>query len=257
MKLVSWNVNGLRAIVKKGFLEWLEDYDPDVLLLQEVKCRPEDLDDELRELPGFFSRVFPAKRRGYSGVAIYTRFEPDAWIEGIGAEEFDHEGRVLSARFGRLLVSSAYFPNSQEAGARLPYKLAFCDALARFLAGQREAGRHVLVGGDYNIAHERIDIARPEENVHSPGFLPEEREWMGAFLASGYKDSWRAQNPGKTDCYSWWSFRKAARERNIGWRIDYFCVNEEFWPDVRSTGILMKVGGSDHCPVTIDIKNPK
>ena len=257
MRLASWNVNGLRAIAKKGcFLEWIEDFDPDVLLVQETKARADDLPQDIREIPGFHSQFHSATKKGYSGVAIYSRFEVDEWTFGLGDDDYDCEGRVLSARFADIVVTSAYFPNSQAEGKRLPYKLGFCAAFERFLESQREMGRHVVVGGDYNVAHEPIDLARPESNTTSPGYLPEERAWYGSFLDKGYVDSWRRQNKDVKDVYSWWSMRTRARERNIGWHIDCFCVDAEFWPFVKHTDILMSVAGSDHCPVVIDIKNP-
>jgi exodeoxyribonuclease-3 len=257
MRLASWNVNGLRAAAGKGYFAWLEDHDPDVVLLQETKAHAEMLPKELRDVPGWFTRYHAAQRRGYSGVGIWTRFEPDEWIVGVGEEEFDREGRALSARFADLVVTSAYFPNSQDGGARLDYKLGFDAAIARFLAAQRASGRRVVVGGDFNVAHQDVDIARPQENVGSPGFLPEERAWFSEFLSSGYVDTWRAQHPDVKDVYSWWSMKTRARERNVGWRIDYFVVDASLWPDVRATGIQTEITGSDHCPVTLEIRSPK
>lgn len=257
MKIISWNVNGLRAVLKKGFLDWVEEEDPDVLLVQEVKGHEADLPEELREVPGYFARFHSAEKKGYSSVAIYTRYEPDEWIDGIGVDEFDREGRVLSARFGDVLVSSAYFPNSQGPGLRLDYRLAFGAALLKFLEKQRKKGRHIVLGGDFNVSHEEIDLARPKANVKNAGFLPEEREWFTDFLAHGYVDTWRRLHPDERDRYSWWSFRSGARARNVGWRLDYLCVDEGLWPSVRRACILDQVMGSDHCPVLLEIKNPK
>lgn len=257
MRLASWNVNGLRAIVKKGFFEWLETYDPDVVLLQETKGHPAQLPMDICEVPGWFIRYVGAKRKGYSGVGIWTRFEPDEWIAGLGIDEFDAEGRVISARFADLVVTSAYFPNSQDQGSRIDYKLAFDRAIQEFLDRQRARGRHVVLGGDFNVAHQEMDIARPKENVGQAGFLPEERAWFTQLLASGYKDTWREQNPDARHVYSWWSMKTRGRERGIGWRIDYFCVDADYWPQVRKTGIQMDVEGSDHCPVTLEVKPPK
>ncbi len=251
MRLLTWNVNGLRAIGRKGFRVWLEAERPDVLLLQEIKARPEDLPRELREIPGYRARFLPAVRRGYSGVAAYVLEEPDEWIEGLGDERFDVEGRFLSLRYGDLLVSSAYFPNSQEGGARLPYRLAFGAAVLAFTERQRAAGRKVLIGGDFNVAHEEIDLARPKQNTKNPGFLPEERAWFSSFLAAGFRDTFRDAHPGEPGHYTWWSFRAGARSRNIGWRIDYFCAAAELAPAVAENRILSEVQGSDHCPVEI------
>lgn len=250
MRCVSWNVNGLRAVAGKGFLRWLADTAPDVCCLQETKARESDLPIELREPEGYRLRLQPGIKKGYSGVGLYVREEPDEWLEGLGDAPFDDEGRFLAARYGDVIVASAYFPNSQEKGARIEYRLAFGDALQRFLLAQRARGRHVVLGGDYNVAHEEIDLARPRENTGNPGFLPAERAWMSAFLAAGFVDVWRARNPG-TVGYSWWSMRTNARARNIGWRLDYFCVDRQFAARVSDAGIAPDVTGSDHCPVSI------
>ncbi len=252
-RILSWNVNGLRAAHKKGFLEWLHQEAPDVLLLQEIKGREEDFPEALREIEGYVIRFHPAKRKGYSGTAILSREEPDEWIEGLGDPCFDDEGRLLSARFGDVLVSSAYFPNSQEAGKRLPYRLGFGDALLRFYGEQQAQGRTILIGGDFNVSHQEIDLARPKQNTKNPGFLPEEREWFSAFLAKGYHDTFREEHPGQEGCYSWWSYRAGARARNVGWRLDYFCCDAALRPKVGEARILPEVLGSDHCPVGIKV----
>ncbi|HMQ21469.1 MAG TPA: exodeoxyribonuclease III [Planctomycetota bacterium] len=258
MIIASWNVNGLRAIAKKDdFAAWLSEADPDVLLLQETKAQHAALPIELEKPEHWFTRYQSAIKKGYSGTAVWSRYEPDAWIDGIGDPRFDDEGRVVGARFGDLVVLSTYFPNSQDGGKRLDYKLAFDEALERFVLELRDAGRHVLIGGDFNVAHEEIDLATPKENVRSAGFLPEERAWFGNFLQKGFVDSWRRQHPGVADIYTWWAMRTRARERNIGWRIDYFVCDEEFWPRVRSTTITPEVQGSDHCPVSVQIDPPK
>ncbi|MFO1052819.1 MAG: exodeoxyribonuclease III [Planctomycetota bacterium] len=253
MLCVAWNVNGLRAIAGKGFLDWLASARPDVLCLQETRASAADLDPGLREPEGYRLRVHPAQKKGYSGVAIYVREEPDEWIEGLGDAAIDDEGRFLAARYGDLCIASAYFPNSQEAGARLPFRLAYGAAIERFAAAQRKRKRHVAIGGDYNVAHQEIDLARPKQNVENPGFLPGERDWMTRFLDAGHVDTWRRLHPGEVG-YSWWSMRSGARARNIGWRLDYFCVDEGLWPRVRGASILSEVQGSDHCPVTLELE---
>ena len=253
MRCVSWNVNGLRAIARKGFVEWLTELGPDLCMLQETKVRSEELPKAVREVPGYRLRVHPAERKGYSGVAIYCREEPDEWIEGLGDPTFDAEGRILWARYGDVLYGSAYFPNSQEAGKRLDYRLAFNDAVLDFCRSQVAKGRHVALGGDYNVAHREIDIARPKPNVKNPGFLPEERAWFDDWLAAGHVDVWRSRNPKTTDAYTWWSYRQGSRARNVGWRLDYFCVDEALDARVEEVGILAEVEGSDHCPVTIRV----
>jgi exodeoxyribonuclease-3 len=252
MRIACWNVNGLRAIADKGFDAWLRTSGFDLVLLQETKVLPNQVDRSLEQIGEHRLRLFAAERPGYSGVGIYHRREPDEWIEGLGEPAFDGEGRLLAARYGEVLVCSAYFPNSQAEGARLGYRLAFGDALRRFLRAQRRRGRHVVLGGDFNVAHEEIDLARPKQNTKNPGFLPEERQWMTAFLADGFVDTWRRQHPGEVG-YSWWSYRSGARQKNIGWRLDYLCVDEGLWPRVRATGIQAGVEGSDHCPVTVEL----
>ncbi|MCA8971532.1 MAG: exodeoxyribonuclease III [Planctomycetes bacterium] len=258
MIIASWNVNGLRAIAKKDEFEaWLAKADPDVFLLQETKAHASSLPIELEKPEHWFARYRSAVKKGYSGTGIWSRYEPDEWIDGIGDEAFDSEGRVVGARFADLVVLSTYFPNSQDGGKRLDYKLAFDRALERFVIGLRERGRHVLIGGDFNVAHHEIDLARPKDNVKNAGFLPEEREWFGQFLERGFVDTWRRHNPDARDIYTWWAMRTRARERNIGWRIDYFVCDEEYWSAVRSTMIEHAVYGSDHCPIRIEVEPPK
>ncbi|MCA8943576.1 MAG: exodeoxyribonuclease III [Planctomycetes bacterium] len=254
MIIASWNVNGLRAAANKGFLEWVDAFGPDVVLLQETKAREEDLPRKLVSVDGYERHFHAAQRKGYSGVAVYARERPDEWLVGIGDDEFDTEGRVLGARFGQLLVVSVYFPNSQQEGRRLDYRLAFNRRFAQFLDEHRQAGRSVVIGGDFNVAHEEIDIARPKSNTKNPGFLPEERAWMSEFLDDGWVDTWRRRNPDRADVYSWWSYRFGARGKNIGWRLDYMCVDESLWPRVVGAEVLHEVLGSDHCPVTLELE---
>jgi exodeoxyribonuclease-3 len=256
-RLVSWNVNGIRAAAKKGFFEWLAEASPDILCLQETKAWPEQLGPEFLAAAdgnGGTYKVWwaQAKRKGYAGVAIFSKREPRS-VGFLGVDEFDAEGRVLVADFGDFVLLSAYFPNSQDAGARLDYKLRFCDALLARTDRLVGEGRHVVVAGDFNIAHKPIDLANPEANVGNPGFLPEERAWMERYIDSGYADSLRHfdKAPGR---YTWWTYRvPGARARNIGWRIDYHCVDQGLLPALKGAGILPEVNGSDHCPVTLDL----
>ncbi len=254
MKILAWNVNGLRSIHGKGFLPWLLGEKPDVLCLQEIKARPDQLDPALLEVKGYEAVFNPAQRPGYSGTAIYTRTRPDEVWTGIGAPKFDVEGRVLGVRFGTLNVVSAYFPNSQEAGARLDYKVEFCRTITRHLKSRVGKGQDFVLTGDYNIAHEEIDLARPDDNHESPGFFPEEREAMTRFLAAGFHDVFRELHPGKTGAYTWWSYRTDARARNVGWRIDYTNVNARLRDRVKRAWILPEVRGSDHCPVGLELE---
>jgi len=253
----SWNVNGLRACAEKGFLEWTKATDADFICIQEIKLQETQLTEELRHPMGangahYHSYWAFAERKGYSGVALYARREPVS-VSGLGILEFDREGRTVAADYGGFIIISAYFPNSQEAGMRLDYKIRFCDAMLDFCNAQRAKGKHVIVAGDYNIAHEPIDLARPEENVGNAGFLPEERAWMDKFLAAGYIDTfrWFCKEPGK---YTWWSYRAPhAREKNIGWRIDYHCVDQQSAHLLQAAGIHAEVMGSDHCPISLVI----
>ncbi len=250
--IISWNVNGIRAVEKKGFLDWLQSENPDILCVQETKARPEQLSEQLRSPEGYRTYFSSAKRPGYSGVALFSKKEPDE-VTNFGLPEFDDEGRVLTARFDDLHVISAYFPNSQEAGARLDYKLAFCEAMLDYCNAKVASGQHIVLCGDYNIAHTPIDLANPKANEKNPGYLPEERAFMTKFLENGYIDCFRkfCSEGGK---YSWWSYRFRAREKNIGWRIDYTCVNKALDERVKSASILDSVFGSDHCPVKLELE---
>jgi len=253
MKIISWNVNGIRAVSKKGFLEWCEDQDADVICLQEIKAKPEQLEESLIHPLKLHSYWKPADRPGYSGVAIYSKKEPLRVHYGMGAEEFDEEGRVIVAEYPDFSLINAYFPNSQREGARLPYKLAFCEEILEYCNQLRSRGKNLILCGDYNIAHTEIDLANPKANKKNAGFLPEERAWMSQFLEQGYTDTFRLFEK-QGGHYTWWTYRSDARERNIGWRIDYHCVNEEFNERIKSSLHHPSVYGSDHCPVEINLK---
>ena len=258
MRILSWNVNGLRAVEKKGFVQWIRDESADVVCIQETKAHPGQLSPDLLEPQDSEGRPYrsfwaSAKKAGYSGTAIYTRIEPRE-VHPMGIKEFDDEGRVLIADFDRFSILCAYFPNSQEAGARLDYKLAFCDAILDTCNRLVQSGKNIILCGDYNIAHTPIDLARPEDNEENPGYLPEERAWMTTFLSAGYVDTFRAEHPGEGGHYTWWSYRTRARERNIGWRIDYHCVNQAFHSEVQKSLIRPEIVGSDHCPIELVIR---
>ena len=250
----GWNVNGIRAVARKGLLPWQQLPRADIFCLQETKAHVEQLDPEVGEPTGWHAYYSCSQRRGYSGVAIISRERPDEIVEGLGVKKLDQEGRVLRARFGNLLVVSAYFPKSQPEGPRLEYKLAFCKGILRFLRKQVDTGLDVLLMGDYNIAHEPIDLARPKENSGNPGFLPEERSWMTRFLNSGFHDVFRERNPTLAGAYSWWSYRFGVREKNIGWRIDYATVNTALVGRVAAAAIHPRITGSDHCPISVRLK---
>ncbi len=250
--IVSWNVNGIRAAVRNGFMDWLRASEPDVVCLQETRVHPHEVGEELRTPAGYKAFWSPAQRKGYSGVATFTKKEPLS-VRPSGVEAFDAEGRVMALEFNDFMLVNAYFPNSQPERARIGYKLAFCQTILELCNRLREGGKNVILCGDYNIAHTEIDIARPKENEESPGYLPEEREAMTRFLSAGYVDTFRhfTEEGGH---YTWWSYRANARAKNIGWRLDYHCVNKEFMPRVESSVIFSTVTGSDHCPVAITIK---
>ena len=254
MKIITWNVNGIRAIAKKGFLDWFVQAKADVVCLQEIKANADQVPEELKAQKGWNTFFLSAKKPGYSGVALFTRIKPDEIWEGLGDPRFDDEGRVLGARFGNLHVISAYFPNSQEAGRRLDLKVDFCRDMTGKLAGLAKKKQEVVLTGDYNIAHQPIDLAHPEDNEESPGYFPRERRAMDDFLGAGFVDIFREQHPGKAGLYTWWSYRSAARQRNVGWRIDYTCVTPGLRSRSKKTWIDAEIMGSDHCPVGIELK---
>ncbi len=250
LRCVSWNVNGLRAILGKGFLDAFHQLDADIFALQEIKALPEQLPEEVRNIPGWQAFWYPAKKKGYSGVAVFSRKEPLQVIYGLGHEDFDQEGRVLTLKFADFYFVAAYFPNAQDGLRRIDYKLAFNQAMLAHL-NRLAAEKTVLLCGDLNVAHKEIDLARPKDNVGNPGFSNEERASMEAILQAGYVDTFRLFHP-EPDRYSWWSYRTAARKRNVGWRIDYFLVNTKSQHRVQAAEIHDTIMGSDHCPVSIE-----
>ena len=254
MKIISWNVNGIRACSKKGFKEFIDEHEPDVLFLQETKVAEADLPDELRDPFGYQSVWHSAERKGYSGVALLTKLKPDNVISGFGVPEFDIEGRVIQAVFGETYIIGVYFPNGQKDDNRLHYKLRFYDALFNYCDELRSMGKKIIVCGDYNTAHTPIDLARPKENENTSGFMPIEREWVSELIRRNYVDIYRIQHP-TDEVYSWWSYRAGAREKDVGWRIDYFMVSDDIQTNVEDSFILTKVMGSDHCPVGIQYQH--
>ena len=253
MRIFSWNVNGLRAVVKKGFFDWLESEGPDVVCLQEIKARTEDLDENILNPKGYHAFWNPAERKGYSGVAIFTKKKPVAVHLGLGIERFDCEGRVLRIEFKDFDLFSVYFPNGTSGEERLQYKMEFYDAFLDHCEELRGQGRELVITGDVNTAHKPIDLKNPKANQKNSGFLPKERAWVDKFIEHGYVDSFRAFNedPGQ---YTWWSYRFNVRAKNVGWRIDYFFVTEGLMKKVKDSFITPEVMGSDHCPIGLDIK---
>jgi exodeoxyribonuclease III len=253
MKLVSWNVNGIRAVGRQHFLPWFEKEAADVVCVQEIKATPEQLDETQLHPLGYHSVWHPAEKPGYSGVAIFSKKEPVEVRNGIGIPEFDREGRVLCADFGKFVVLNCYFPNSQRDHSRLPYKLSFCQKFLKFSEGLRAKGKQLIICGDFNIAHKEIDLKNPKSNAKNAGFLPEERGWMDEFVKANYVDTFRKFDPGP-DHYTWWSYRPGVRAKNIGWRLDYFFVNSEHADRLKSSQHRCEVMGSDHCPVVLELK---
>ena len=259
MRVVSWNVNGIRACVKKGFADFLAHTDADILGVQEVRAQPEDIPAEAREPAGWHTTFSAVERRGYSGIALYARLAPERLETSLGEARFDTEGRYIAAHFrterGRFAVVNAYFPNGSgknRDNSRVPYKLDFYRTV--FERVQRMRRRcPVLVIGDYNTAHREIDLARPKANVKTSGFLPVERAEIDRWLEAGWVDTFRALHPDEPDHYSWWSQRGGARERNVGWRIDYVLASPAAMKRVEGAFIWPEQMGSDHCPVGIDI----
>jgi exodeoxyribonuclease-3 len=253
VRLVSWNVNGIRAVIRNGFWEWLAADTPDVLCIQETRIQAEQLSGELRTPDGYYAFWHSAGRKGYSGVATLCRREPQGVRLGFGKPEFDNEGRVLITQHPEFTLVNAYFPSGQRGHERVAYKIAFYDALLSFCADLRAQGHQIVVCGDYNTAHQPIDLARPKENAKTSGFLPEEREALTRWLDMGFVDVFRHLHP-EAEVFTWWTYRFNTRARNIGWRIDYFLVAEELMPYVRDALILTDVMGSDHCPIELQLE---
>ncbi len=253
-KLLSWNVNGLRACGRAGFLDWFKSEKADAVCVQEIKVNPEQLPPEMVNPAKYHAFWHPAEKAGYSGVAIFSKKEPLDVRYGIGVEDIDREGRVLTAEFKTYILISAYFPNSQRDHARLKFKLHFCEQFLKFCERERRKGKTLIMCGDFNIAHTEIDLKNPKTNQKNAGFLPEERSWMTKFLSSGYVDAFRhfIKDPGH---YTWWSYRPGVRARNIGWRIDYFSVDEASRSRLKEAHHQTQVMGSDHCPIMLKIKD--
>lgn len=248
MKLVSWNVNGLRAVAGKGFADFFVEQDADFVCLQETKLQEGQID---MEFPGYTSYWNYADKKGYSGTVIYTKHQPLKVTYGIGVDEFDHEGRVVTLEMEDFFLVNVYTPNSQDGLKRLDWRMAWEDEFRKYLKGLASK-KGVIVCGDMNVAHEEIDLKNPATNHFNAGFSDEERGKFSELLAAGFTDSWRSQHPTEQK-YSWWSYRMAARERNVGWRIDYFLVSNDIADRIRETGIRNDVFGSDHCPVELVI----
>ena len=250
MKMVSWNVNGLRAAMGKGFMDAFRELDADLFCLQETKLQAGQIE---LDLPGYRQYWNCAEKKGYSGTAVFSRPEPLSVRYGIGVEEFDHEGRVITLEFADFWFITVYTPNSQDGLARLPWRMAWEDAFLAYLK-QLDAKKPVIFCGDLNVAHKEIDLKNPKTNTQNAGFTPEERGKMTALLDSGFIDTFRFFYPDRTDIYSWWSYRFQSRSRNTGWRIDYFIASERLKDRLEGAEIHTEIYGSDHCPVELRIR---
>lgn len=249
-KYISWNVNGLRAVIKKGFLEYIEEQNPDIIGLQEIKLSEGLLD---LEIPGYNMYYNYAERKGYSGTAIFTKEKPINVTYGIGIEEHDNEGRVITAEFSEYYFVTVYTPNSKDKLLRLDYRMIWEDEFLKYLKNL-EKSKPVIVCGDLNVAHKEIDLKNPKTNTRNPGFTIEERNKFTNLLDSGFIDTFRYFYPDKEFAYSWWSYRGNARKNNTGWRIDYFCVSESLKNRITDAEIQSNIEGSDHCPVVLYMK---
>lgn len=255
MRIISWNTNGLRATIKQGNFEGLfEKYDPDIVCFQETKSEREQIPEQYLNYKNYQSYFSHSKtRKGYSGVGIYTREKPISVVEGMGIKELDQEGRLLVAKFKKFTLITGYYPNGGQGPHRLEYKLKFYDAFLKFILKLRKNGEKVIFCGDINTAHTEIDLARPKENVENTGFLPIERAWIDKVVKNDFIDIWRENNKDVKDIYTYWDQKTRARDRNVGWRIDYFFIDKKLKPKIKAVGMMPDYFGSDHCPIYLEI----
>lgn len=252
MKIVSWNVNGIRAAINKGFMDYLKNESPDILCLQEIKATTDQLDMEIINPKEYTTYWNSGKRLGYSGVAIFSKHKPKHMEFGFGDPEFDEEGRTIMIEFDEFILFNIYFPNGQKDEIRLKFKLDFYDNFLKHCNSLLNKGKNIIISGDFNTAHKEIDLAHPKANENSSGFLPIERAWLDKLIDHGFIDSFRhfRKEPNQ---YSWWSYRMNAREKNIGWRLDYHFVSKGLSKNLKSAYIQQNIYGSDHCPVVLEI----
>ena len=255
MRIISWNVNGIRANVKKGAFDWLLQESPDIFCLQETKAHPDQLEEGVRNPEGYHSYFDHSKgRKGYSGVAIYTKVKPEKVEYSIGVSELDQEGRFIAAFYKDFVLATVYFPNGGGGPERLDYKLRFYDAFLKYINKIRKTGKEIIFCGDVNTAHTEIDLARPKENEENTGFLPIERKWIDQVIANKYVDIFRYLYSNAKEKYSYWDMKTFARDRNVGWRIDYFFISDGLLKAQPKAKIDDMVMGSDHCPIELDLK---
>lgn len=251
-KIITYNLNGIRSALSKGLMDWLKAADPDILCVQELKAEPSQLDLSVFDDAGYHHFWHPAQKKGYSGVAIFTKQKPDHVQYGCGIAKYDFEGRVIRADYGDVSVMSVYHPSGSSGEDRQAFKMQWLADFDQYIAGLKKERPNLIICGDYNICHQPIDIHNPKSNVNSSGFLPEEREWIDKFLKSGFVDSFRHFNKEPHN-YSWWSFRANARSKNLGWRIDYNLVSSNLESKMKRVAILPEAKHSDHCPVVLEI----
>ena len=253
LRIKCWNINGIRASWKKGLPEWMEKDNPDIICFQETKAQPDQLGDEIKNFKDYKSYFFSAEKKGYSGVAVYTKKEPLRVSMGLNDPLFDNEGRVLEMEFDNFILFNVYFPNGGRGPERIKYKLDFYNSLFKRTESLRKKQKNIIICGDYNTAHKEIDIARPKENANTSGFMAIEREWIDKIIGMNYIDIFRAYNkePGQ---YSYWDQITRARDRNVGWRIDYYMITKEMQDIISNATLHMDVPGSDHCPIGLEIK---
>ena len=252
MKIVSWNVNGIRAILQKNFREYLEAESPDILCLQEIKAHPDQLDLDVVNLKGYHCFWNPGTRAGYSGVATFSKTKPIQHACGFGISEYDTEGRTLMSEYKDFILFNIYFPNGQKDDERLKFKMDFYEEFLKQADLLRKKGKKLIICGDYNTAHKEIDLSHPKANEKFSGFLPIERAWLDKLVSHGYVDTFRYFH-SEPNQYSWWSYRMKAREKNVGWRLDYHFISEDLLPRLKKSYIQQEIKGSDHCPVVIEI----
>lgn len=253
MKIISYNVNGLRAAISKGFLKWLEKEKPDLISLQEIKMQEDQVDKKIFESMGYHQVWHAAEKKGYSGVAILTRHKPDFYSTGIGIPEFDFEGRLIRLDIGDTSFINSYFPSGTTGDIRQAVKMKYLDAIYSYLESHKKDRPMIVLSGDYNIAHKPIDINHPNRHLKSSGFLPEERAWMDSLINLGFIDTFREFN-SLPEQYSWWSYRAGSRGKNLGWRLDYHMVTTPMKARLQNASIMQDVVHSDHCPVVLELK---
>ena len=254
MKIISYNLNGIRAATTKGFINWLEEESPDVICIQETKAQIDQMPTFELNAIGYESYYFSAQKKGYSGVAILCKRKPDQVIYGMGIEKYDYEGRFIRADYDQMSIISVYHPSGTSSELRQEFKMQWLSDFQDYIKELSKTRKELVICGDYNICHREIDIHDPKGNAKNSGFLPEEREWMEGFISSGYTDSFRYLYPETKDKYSWWSYRHNSREQNKGWRIDYCMVSDSIKDRIVSADILADVKHSDHCPVSLTLK---